>query len=767
MAVPALGLFGTAPARADPSILYVDRGNPNCSNAGPGTQAQPFCAIDRGASVAIAGQTVQVASGVYTENVFVDNSGAPGSPIVFKPAPGATVTVRGKAHGFEVERSWITVRGFIVADTTGAGIDVAGASNVTVEGNTVSGSGEPTSTGKAVGIKLASTTDSTVSKNVVHHNSDRGIYLNESSGILVSGNVTYENARQYEREASGIHVYRSTSNTVVGNISHDNEDSGINIYTYSTDNLVVNNVSYENGDHGIDNYKSTGTRLIGNTVYDNVTAGINAEGGSTGVTFANNISVDNGIASPRTHGNLRVDSASDSGSSINDDLVYLSTPDIMVIWDGVGYSSLAALRAATGQEARGIQADPRWRNRGAGDFHLLTGSPAIDSANSGASGQSATDLEGRARVDDAGTPNTGVGPRAYDDRGAYEFTPGPPPPNNPPIAVDDIATTSQDTPVVVSVLANDTDPDGDPLSVTAVGSPAHGTAAPNPNGTVTYTPASGYTGPDSFSYTAGDGRGGSDTASVSVTVAGPPPQNNPPNAVDDTATTSQDTPVVVSVLANDTDPDGDPLSVTAVGSPAHGTAAANPNGTVTYTPASGYTGPDSFTYTAGDGRGGSDTATVSLTVTVSNLVSNPDFETNLNGWNTSGSGAGVTLARVAGGHSGGWAAQVSNTGSSTVTCTLNDAPNWVPTTAAGTYTATMWVRSDTAGATFKLRFREYAGSTLAGTQQTAVTLTTGWQEVTLTYAPAAPGSSTLDLNGFAPVGPGTCFYADDISITRA
>ena len=105
----------------------------------------------------------------------------------------------------------------------------------------------------------------------------------------------------YQRAASGIRLYASPGNTVSANITHDNEDSGIEFDAGSNNNLVFNNVIYSNGDHGIDNQPSTGSGIIANTVYKNVTAGINVEGGSTGVTIANNISMDNGIASPRTH----------------------------------------------------------------------------------------------------------------------------------------------------------------------------------------------------------------------------------------------------------------------------------------------------------------------------------------------------------------------------------------------------------------------------------------------------------------------------------
>lgn len=154
-----------------------------------------------------------------------------------------------------------------------------------------------------------------------------------------------------------------------------------------------------------------------------------------------------------------------------------------------------------------------------------------------------------------------------------------------------------------------------------------------------------------------------------------------------------------------------------------------------------------------------------------NLVGNPGFETGLSGWNTSGSdanGAGVTLTQVAGSHSGSFAALLTNADPSLKNnCTLNDSPDWVKPTSAGTYTGSIWVRADTAGAPLILRFREWAGATLVGSATSTVTLSTSWQQVTVSYSPVSPGSSTLDFNAYVQNAygvPGTCFYADDATI---
>ena len=189
------------------------------------------------------------------------------------------------------------------------------------------------------------------------------------------------------------------------------------------------------------------------------------------------------------------------------------------------------------------------------------------------------------------------------------------PTNDGPVAVDDAATTTEDTAVSIAVLTNDTDLDGDALTVSGATAPAHGTATVNAGGTITYAPAGNYHGADSFSYTVGDGHGGSTTATVAVTVT---PTNDGPVAVDDAATTTEDTAVSIAVLPNDTDLDGDALTVSAATAPAHGTALVNAEGTITYAPAANYHGADSFSYTVGDGNGGSATATVSVTVTPTN-----------------------------------------------------------------------------------------------------------------------------------------------------
>ncbi len=178
-----------------------------------------------------------------------------------------------------------------------------------------------------------------------------------------------------------------------------------------------------------------------------------------------------------------------------------------------------------------------------------------------------------------------------------------------PEAKDDRAETPEDTPLVIDVLSNDTDPDGERLRVASVTAPENGTATVVSGG-VRYEPDLNWYGEDRFSYTATDPGGLTSEATVVVTVT---PVNDPPEAVDDEAETLEDVAVVVDVLANDTDVDGDPLTVVSAGPAAHGATAIVDN-SVRYSPDLNWYGTDRFSYTIADPGGLTASATVTMTV---------------------------------------------------------------------------------------------------------------------------------------------------------
>lgn len=203
--------------------------------------------------------------------------------------------------------------------------------------------------------------------------------------------------------------------------------------------------------------------------------------------------------------------------------------------------------------------------------------------------------------------------------------------NDAPVTAPVTYTTNEDVPLTLTaqqLLFNDMDADGDPLTITGVTQPVHGTVTLNGNGTYTYTPAADYNGVDSFTYTVTDGQGGLATGTVLITVNA---VNDAPVAQNDSYTLDEEQTYTstVSVLANDTDVDGDALTAALLAGPLRGTVTLNANGNFTYTPAQDYNGLDSFTYVVSDGRGGLDTGVVTLTVTAinDNPVANRDTYT--------------------------------------------------------------------------------------------------------------------------------------------
>ncbi|NKI33609.1 tandem-95 repeat protein [Wenzhouxiangella sp. XN79A] len=195
------------------------------------------------------------------------------------------------------------------------------------------------------------------------------------------------------------------------------------------------------------------------------------------------------------------------------------------------------------------------------------------------------------------------------DLGEREFL------NRAPQAENDTATASRNGgELFIDVLANDSDPDGDPLTVVSVTQPASGSVA-NSGDFITYTPAEGFEGEDSFSYVVSDGEETA-TATVTVTV-----DNDAPIAQPDTAETFSGSPVVIDVLANDSDPNGDALTLVSVSSASAGTASIVGDG-VRYQSDAGFTGTDSFTYTVRDAGGAEVTGEVTVTV-LPEPVNNP------------------------------------------------------------------------------------------------------------------------------------------------
>lgn len=167
----------------------------------------------------------------------------------------------------------------------------------------------------------------------------------------------------------------------------------------------------------------------------------------------------------------------------------------------------------------------------------------------------------------------------------------------------------------LDVLINDTDSDGDTLSITQLTQPENAQVEILATNNIRLTIDQDFIGTDQFTYTISDGKGGSDTASVSLDLE---PAEKRPVAVNDKAIGVENTVISIAVLANDSDANGDQLAITAVSTPVNGSAVIQ-NTQIIYTPNQDYSGEDTFTYTITDGLFEA-TATINVLVTKKRTV---------------------------------------------------------------------------------------------------------------------------------------------------
>lgn len=169
--------------------------------------------------------------------------------------------------------------------------------------------------------------------------------------------------------------------------------------------------------------------------------------------------------------------------------------------------------------------------------------------------------------------------------------------NTAPVAKADSITLDEGTGATFSLLANDTDANGDALTAILTTAPAHGTLVKNADGTFSYTPDKDWFGTDSFAYVASDGKATSAPTTVTLTVR---PVNDAPVAESASYTVRKDGSLKLDLLGLACDVDGDRLAIT-ITTPGQGTLTKNLDGSYTYKPKEGYTGADSFSYTVSDG----------------------------------------------------------------------------------------------------------------------------------------------------------------------
>jgi parallel beta-helix repeat protein len=655
-----VGTILTSVSASAATTYMVDNTNSSCSDTGAGNAAQPFCTLTKAATKAVSGDTVQVIAGTYTAN-----SVSPASGVTFTANPSVTISGGASgAKGFSVSsKSDVTISGFTITNTPSYGIYVNASSNVTVSGNTVSFAGQPVSGQSASGIYLSSLNGGLIKGNVTHDNAAHGILLTGSTtGVTVQGNTSYHNAYQWQRNANGINDV-APGNSIIGNVTYANEDSGINIYPGGNNALVAGNVTYGNGDHGIDDFNVTGGRVIGNTVYFNCTTGINVEGTSGNYDVENNVSMNNAtgaiinptpISPPgaytnncnRRIGNIGIWDSAPASTTANYNLVWQSGAGTEYVWAGKSYNSLSTLQSGSGQESQGLFANPKFANAGAGDFQLSAGSPAIDSANAAASGEQGTDILGNPRVDDPATPNTGNPAGSYYDRGAYEYQGGGGTQTGPTAALT-VSPASGTAPLQVTADASGSTAGSSPISSYSFDFGDGTTVGPQSGATATHTYQSA--GSYTVTVTATDGNNQTSNATKTVTVNAQ--QATGPTAALTVSPASGTAPLQVTADASGSTAGSSPISSysfdfgdgTTVGPQSGATA------THTYQSAGSYT----VTVTATDGNNQTSNATKTVTVNaqqastakfINQIATNSSTKSRSSGsvtvWRTGGVAAG-------------------------------------------------------------------------------------------------------------------------------
>jgi parallel beta-helix repeat protein len=455
------------------------------------------------------------------------------------------ILVGRRSYGFRLSgRSWVTIDGFTVTRTEDRAIYLSSSSNnSSITRNTVTFANR-------YGIHVAGSSGVLIGSNVVSDHNDHGITLTSGvTGSTVQDNESFRNARPGSRAANGLDVYGSSGNLIQRNRFHDNQDTGLNIRSSSNDNISLQNLSWNNGDHGFDHLGSKGTLNVGNVAWGNYKDGFSIEGTATGTRLFNSIAVNNGLTTNEF--DLWVDADSASGFVSNYNIFWNAASQVPIKYGSTEYATVAAFTAATGYDAQSIQADPRFVDPVAGDFHLRAGSSAIDSANSSVPSWPATDAEGHGREDDPATPNSGVGPVSYADRGALEFLPCAPP------LVAALTVTPSSGPPPLDVLADASascDPDG--VLVAYRFDFGDGTVVgPQAGATASHTYAAGTW---TASVMVTDDGGASGSAAAAVLVATP---NQPPGAALSVNPATGPAPLTVTADGSGSrDPDGSIVS---------------------------------------------------------------------------------------------------------------------------------------------------------------------------------------------------------------
>ncbi|WP_108663647.1 DUF4082 domain-containing protein [Acuticoccus kandeliae] len=606
------------------------------NDSGNGSASSPWRTISRAMSSSLnPGDEVVVRPGIYREAVNITRDGSASAPITLRAEVEGEALIRAPSSAWNavsINADYVVIDGFDISSAGGGD---------GIEGNNVH--------------------HVTISDNIVHDNGESGIQFNWSEFLVIEGNTTYGNAS--DGWFSGISVYQNRNITgdtttpgyrtiVRNNVSYDNvtetgahtdgngiiiddfqstQTSGYPNYTYPT--LVENNLVYGNGGKGIQVTWSDYVTVRNNTAYHNNVDDQNSgtwrgeisNAQSSNNTFINNIA----IADPSINSNNTAIDNTSYGGYRNNGVTWTNNITFNGTVGAVSVKNDGGNPIPSAANGNLLGVDPQLANPAGGDFTPTANSPAVDGGVS-VSGIWSEDVLGQTRV--VGQIDIGA-----IESGSEPSTPPPPPPppaNTAPTATDDsgfkVTAGSGMTIQATSLLANDADADGDALEIVAVSGALGGTVQLNAAGNIVFSAAS-TAGNGGFTYTVSDPDGATDTAYVAVTVdpvpttpTDPTPTDpTPTDPVDDTnaapdarrdtglTATRGETTIIDAdrLLANDVDPDGDPLSIVRVRtSSGNGTVSLTADGDISFKVAPDAGGQATLVYTISDDGGLTDRA---------------------------------------------------------------------------------------------------------------------------------------------------------------
>ncbi|MFC1418378.1 PKD domain-containing protein [Streptacidiphilus cavernicola] len=428
----ALPVGSAAADGAAGSTIYVGTtAGDVCSDtaAGRGSQQTPYCTPQSAVDAAQPGQTVQIASGQYKGELDVTHSGEPGAPI--------TIT-HGDNWGLRSGAAWINYEG-------AQGIVLTGVHDVVVRGLSMLTTGDA--------VQLTDSSDVTVENTWMQHTSPAA--GNAATGIAVGGGSSAVTLAHDWVTGYG------NAGVAVGGAATDGAATGTTV----TGSVLLGNGA------GIVATDAPGARVVGNTLATNCGSALVLGGGSSGALIENNIASRDGVSSsaavagsgclPATAAGapeLNVSADSAPGSSLDYNLVFPQAGSPAYRWNGVDYPTAAALTVGTTEGTHDLNSDPQLTAGTVGTAGTPAAtSPAVDSADANAPGETPLALNNLPRVDVPGTPNTGTG-SGYVDRGAIEV--------QDPFAITSVTPSEVQgpAPLAVTLTAAVSNPWGSPVS---------------------------------------------------------------------------------------------------------------------------------------------------------------------------------------------------------------------------------------------------------------------------------------------------------------